>query len=96
MPAAVGDGWPVTMCRSGLPAGLFAHADDQHEHENSDELRWEKCSFGVLFSAVAITSEYALHVPYLREIPSPAAFTRNSIDSTVFAFHSRAPPAWIL
>jgi hypothetical protein len=92
MPAAVSDGWPVRMCHSGLPEGLFSHDGAHHEHSKKDDLRWENCSLGALVSAAAVTSEHALQVPYLGEAPTPSAHVRKSIDSTVFVFHSRAPP----
>jgi hypothetical protein len=94
MPAAIGDGWPVRMCYSGLPASLNAH-DDHHEHSKTDEQRWEQCSFGVLYSAVAITSEYALPALNLSEARTPAAYLWYLLDTNVFAFHSRAPPTRI-
>jgi hypothetical protein len=95
MPAPIGDGWPVRMCFTGLPASLVAH-DDHHEHSKTDELQWESCSFAVFFSAYAITSDYASQELILSQAPLTTTYVRHSTDTTVFAFHSRAPPTRVL
>jgi hypothetical protein len=84
------------MCHSGLPESLISHDGNHHQHSEKDDLRWENCSLGALISAAAVTSEYALQVPYLGEGPTPVSYARNSINATVFVFHSRAPPASII
>lgn len=96
MPAAIGEGWPVRMCFSGLPANLFPHTGDHHEHNKTDDVRWENCPLGALFSAVAISTDYQLQVAYLRAAPMPVTYAWHSIDTTVVAFRSRAPPIRIL
>lgn len=96
MPAALGDGWPVRMCFSGLPEGLFSDDGNHHQHSEKDDERWENCSLGALISAAAVTSEHVLQVPNLSEDPSPFAYVRNSIDTILLVYHSRAPPTSII
>jgi len=92
MPAAISDGWPVRMCHSGLPEGLYSQDDDQHHHSETDDERWENCSLGIALSAIGITSEFAFHLPYFDDDKIYFAFTQTTIDTTVVAFQSRAPP----
>lgn len=96
MPAPIGDGWPVRMCHTGLPASLIAHDDSHHQHSQAGDLRWEQCSFGALFSADSVVNEYALQELNPGEAPVLSTYNRHSIDTTIVAFHSRAPPTRVL
>jgi len=92
MPAAVGNGWPVRICYSGLPEGLSSDHGGHHENNGEDDLLGEHCFLGALLSAAAIASEYGFHIPYFSQDLSPAAYAQISIETTVVGFRSRAPP----
>ena len=93
MPAAIGDGWPVRLCLSGLPAELFSNGDSHHKHDRADDSKWQNCSFGVISSSVAVTSDPATNSPLPVAIPLQSACTAMAVNATVVAFRSRAPPA---
>lgn len=93
MPAAIDDGWPVRLCLSGLPANLFSHGETHHQHDQSDDSKWQTCSFGVMSSAVAVTSEPATDSPLPVAVPVQKICTAVAANATVVAFRSRAPPA---
>ena len=92
MPAAISEGWPVRMCHTGLPEGLFSHDGHRHEHNSNDDLRLENCTLGASISAAAITIEHARQVPQFHEAPTTVDTARLSIDTIVLVFRSRAPP----
>lgn len=92
MPAAIGDGWPVRLCLAGLPADLFSHGEGHHQHDRSDDNKWQTCSFGVMSSAAAVTSEPALNVPLPIATPLQVVCPGIVENATVVAFRSRAPP----
>ena len=93
MPAAIGDGWPVRLCLSGLPENIFSQGSHHHGHEQSDDSKWQTCSFGVMSSAVAVTSDTATNA--LLPIAAPVQTEPTSVmaNATPVAFRSRAPPA---
>jgi len=93
MPTSLGDGWPVTICFSGLPQGLHAVLGGSHFHsEDDDDAHWRHCPLEALSAAYAITSEYQPPVFDSRQGFSAAVQFKPSIAAPVFGFRARAPP----
>jgi len=95
MPTALGDGWPIKLCYSGLPANVLGDHGTHHDHDldgEEDESAWEHCPLGALAAASGVPAEYLFHLLRARQGSSPAPYAGYSIANRVVGFRSRAPP----
>lgn len=93
MPAALGQGSPIRLCWSGLPAGLLTHeaAHGGHHGEQHDEA-WDRCPLGVLAGHAAPPASFALPIDRLAERHARLWSVDGSAATTVPTIRSRGPP----
>lgn len=93
MPAAIGDGWPVTLCQHGMPHGLFADAHHRH-HADSDKTAtlWDTCTFGASSAVYGPGSELQIGITAPENVAVPVARAALVSVTSVVPFQSRAPP----
>ena len=99
MPAAWGDGGPITLCPMGLPAGLLPEHAGHHHDDGDDgpgaELLWEHCPLGALTDTASLMPDIVFHLPVFLNI-RPTDFEPGSIVSrSALGFRSRAPPSFV-
>ena len=98
MPAALGEGGPVTLCPMGLPAGLLPeHSGHHHEDGESrgTDLLWEYCPVGALADTASIIPDILFHLPVSQDV-GPAELDPADIVSRPFhGFRPRAPPSFV-
>ena len=48
IPSAIGEGGPISLCPTGLPAGFLPESAEHHHHDDyiGAERLWEPCLFG--------------------------------------------------
>jgi len=93
MPAAFGNGWPITLCEHGMPSGMFAV---QHHHHGDaaepDAVPLDSCAFGASAAVYAPASEFHIALALAARITATPAAVSRTATATAVPFRSRAPP----
>ena len=95
MPAAFGEGGPVSLCPMGLPAGLLPeHSGPHHEDEESRgaDLLWEYCPLGTLTDTGSIVAEIHFQLPVFQQARPNLSVPSAPASVARLGFRSRAPP----
>ena len=97
MPAAWGDGGPITLCPMGLPASLLPEHSGHHHDDGDDgpgaELLWEHCPLGALTDTASIIPEIGFHLPVFLHIRAADLEPARIVSRSPVGFRSRAPPS---
>lgn len=96
MPAAWGEGGPITLCPTGMPSGLLSQNSD-HKHHDSDEnlpesQLWENCPLGTLIDTESIISAVQFHTPLFQSSLKIDTATIGVFSTFQLSFRPRAPP----
>ena len=88
MPAAWGEGGPVTLCPTGLPTGLMLEHSGHHNDDGDDgpgtDLLWAHCPLGALTDTAAISPDVVFNLPVFLCI-HPVDLELRSIFSIQYA-----------
>jgi len=99
MPAALGEGGPVTLCPMGLPAGLLpehsGHHHDGGESRGAD-LLWEYCPVGALADTASTVPHIVFHLPVFQEVRPGELEPTSVVSRPLPGFRSRAPPFFVV
>lgn len=98
MPTAWGEGGPVTLCPTGLPAALMPehsghHHDDGNDGRGTDHL-WANCPLGTLADTATIIPNVAFNLPVSLHIDSANLGLRSIFSRPPTDFRSRSPPSF--
>lgn len=94
MPAEMGSGSPVMLCRSVLPIGvLHDHGAHDSRHDDADESRVVFCPLGTLAGTLVLPGTTTFNAPLRLTVQSSVPEIRSAIRTASVPFNSRAPPS---
>lgn len=94
MPAALAEGGPISLCPTGLPAGVLPETARHHHDEDygAAERLWEPCLFGAAADTAPATVQVHFEVARLQNGALPTYAVREHHCARALGFRSRAPP----
>ena len=96
MPAAWGEGGPITLCPMGTTSALSSQNSDHSHHDSenspSHDLLWENCPLGALADTATFIPSIYFFIPQLESTLKTAVAHTRSSSSFFLGFKSRAPP----
>ena len=95
MPAAWGEGGPIALCPTGLPAALMPEHSGHHHDDGTDtDHLWENCPLGTLADTAAITPNVVFNLPVSLDISPTDLGLRSTFSRRPADFRSRSPPSF--
>lgn len=98
MPAALGEGGPLTLCPMGLPVGLLPDQSGHHHDDGESggaDLLWEYCPVGALADTASIIPELVFHLPVFQDVRPAELESAGIVSRPLPGFRSRAPPVFV-
>ena len=94
MPSAMGEGGPISLCPTGLPADFLPETAEHYHHDdyNGAERLWEPCLFGAAADTAVTAERVHFEALSLEQVALPAYAVRAHHPRRALGFRSRAPP----
>lgn len=94
MPSAIGEGGPISLCPTGLPAGFLPETAEHHHHDDykGAERLWEPCLLGAAADTALAVEPVHFEALSLEQAALPAYAARAHHPRRALGFRSRAPP----